>query len=78
DQPIFLKSIEKRQNAGWVLKGFTASFALELFEIREMLEMRSARLFATLPDGSQVWKQIQSMRAAHLELLADIDARFQD
>ena len=70
--------IEKRQNAGWVFKGFTASFALELFEIREMFEMRSARLFAALPDGSPVWKQIQSMRAAHLELLADIDARFQD
>ncbi|MBY3128668.1 GntR family transcriptional regulator [Rhizobium laguerreae] len=70
--------IEKRQNAGWVFKGFTASFALELFEIREMFEMRSARLFAALPDRSPVWKQIQSMRAAHLELLADIDARFQD
>ncbi|MBY5364235.1 GntR family transcriptional regulator [Rhizobium leguminosarum] len=70
--------IEKRQNAGWVFKGFTASFALELFEIREMFEMRSARLFAALPDGSPFWKQIQSMRAAHLELLADIDARFQD
>ncbi|MBY5392525.1 GntR family transcriptional regulator [Rhizobium leguminosarum] len=70
--------IEKRQNAGWVFKGFTASFALELFEIREMFEMRSARLFAALPYGSPVWKQIQSMRAAHLELLADIDARFQD
>ncbi|NZD48834.1 GntR family transcriptional regulator [Rhizobium leguminosarum] len=70
--------IEKRQNAGWVFKGFTASFALELFEIREMFEMRSARLFSALPDGSPVWKQIQSMRAAHLELLSDIDARFQD
>ncbi|RUM26087.1 GntR family transcriptional regulator [Rhizobium vallis] len=70
--------IEKRQNAGWVFKGFTASFALELFEIREMFEMRSARLFATLPDGSPVWKQVSAMRTAHLELLADIDARFQD
>ncbi|SCB59733.1 transcriptional regulator, GntR family [Rhizobium aethiopicum] len=70
--------IEKRPNAGWVFKGFTASFALELFEIREMFEMRSARLFATLPDSSPFWKQIQSMRAAHLELLAGIDARFQD
>ncbi|QKK24886.1 GntR family transcriptional regulator [Rhizobium hidalgonense] len=70
--------IEKRPNAGWVFKGFTANFALELFEIREMFEMRSARLFAALPDNSPVWKQIQSMQAAHLELLADIDARFQD
>ncbi|EJC82769.1 transcriptional regulator [Rhizobium leguminosarum bv. trifolii WSM2297] len=70
--------IEKRQNAGWVFKGFTASFALELFEIREMFEMRSARQFPALPDNSPVWKQIQSMRAAHLDLLADIDNRFQD
>ncbi|EJZ20396.1 GntR family transcriptional regulator [Rhizobium sp. Pop5] len=70
--------IEKRQNAGWVFKGFTASFALELFEIREMFEVRSARLFATLPDGSPVWKQVSAIRAAHLELLTDIDARFQD
>ncbi|MBX4970913.1 DNA-binding GntR family transcriptional regulator [Rhizobium binae] len=70
--------IEKRQNAGWVFKGFTANFALELFEIREMFEMRSARLFATLPDGSPIWKQVRAMRAAHLELLAGIDVRFQD
>ncbi|MBX5056589.1 GntR family transcriptional regulator [Rhizobium lentis] len=70
--------IEKRPNAGWVLKGFTASFALELFEIREMFEMRSARLFAGLPDSASVWTQIQSMRGEHLELLADIDTRFQD
>ncbi|NEJ71422.1 GntR family transcriptional regulator [Rhizobium phaseoli] len=70
--------IEKRPNAGWVFKGFTASFALELFEIREMFEMRSARLFATLPHGSPIWKQVRAVRAAHLELLADIDARFQD
>ena len=34
---------EERPNAGWVFKGFTASFALELFEIREMFELRSAR-----------------------------------
>jgi DNA-binding GntR family transcriptional regulator len=70
--------IEKRPNAGCVFKGFTASFALELFEIREMFEMRSARLFATLPHGSPIWKQVRAVRAAHLELLADIDARFQD
>jgi DNA-binding GntR family transcriptional regulator len=41
--------IEKRPNAGWVFKGFTASFALELFEIREMFELRSAKAFSALP-----------------------------
>ena len=42
--------IEKRPNAGWVFKGFTARFALELFEIREMFEVRSAKAFAALPE----------------------------
>ena len=41
--------IEKRPNAGWVLKGFTPDFALELFEIREMFELRSARAVAACP-----------------------------
>ena len=41
--------IEKRPNAGWVFKGFTPGFALELFEIREMFELRSAKAFAALP-----------------------------
>ena len=30
----------RRPNAGWLFKGFTPSFALELFEIREMFELR--------------------------------------
>ncbi len=47
--------IEKRTNAGWVLKGFTTDFALELFEIREMFELRSARAFAELPENSRLW-----------------------
>src|SRR5271166_478546 len=28
--------IEKRPNSGWVFKGFTPAFALDLFEVREM------------------------------------------
>lgn len=70
--------IEKRPNAGWVLKGFTPDFALELFEIREMFELRSARAFAALPENSPVWQQIQVLRAEHLTLLEDIELRFHD
>jgi DNA-binding GntR family transcriptional regulator len=70
--------IEKRPNAGWVLKGFTPDFALELFEIREMFELRSARAFAALPDNSPLWQQIQMLRGEHLVLLRDIELRFHD
>jgi DNA-binding GntR family transcriptional regulator len=70
--------IEKRPNAGWVFKGFTPGFALELFEIREMFELRSARAFAALPDGSPHWQQVKALREEHLSLLSEIEFRFHD
>jgi DNA-binding GntR family transcriptional regulator len=70
--------IEKRANAGWVFKGFTSAFALELFEIREMFELRSARAFAVMPATSLLWGQLEALRGEHLALLGDIDRRYHD
>lgn len=70
--------IEKRRSAGWVFRGFTPGFALELFEIREMYELRSAKCFSELPENSLSWRQLVAMKQAHLELLADIDRRYHD
>ena len=70
--------IEKRPNAGWVFKGFTTAFALELFEIREMFEMRSAMAFVDLPEDSMLWQQLVALRSEHLSLLGEIEARFHD
>jgi DNA-binding GntR family transcriptional regulator len=70
--------IEKRPNAGWVFKGFTSSFALELFEIREMFELRSAMSFARLPASSPLWQKLATLREQHVALLQDIEARYHD
>lgn len=70
--------VVKRPNSGWVFKGFTPDFALELFEIREMFELRSARAFATLSASSPYWQQIEALRQEHLSLLGEIGLRFQD
>ena len=70
--------IEKRPNGGWVLHGFTESFALELFAIREMFELRSAMAFAALPESSPLWRQIEALREEHLSLLKDIQSRYHD
>ena len=70
--------IEKRPNSGWVFKGFTTNFALELFEIREMFEVRSARIFATLPKELLLWQQIELLREEHLSLIEEIEERFHD
>lgn len=65
--------IDRRPNGGWVFKGFTARFATELFEIREMFELRSARLLARLPAEDPVWSGLAAMRAEHLALMTRID-----
>jgi DNA-binding GntR family transcriptional regulator len=70
--------IEKRPNAGWLFKGFTDDFATELFEIREMFELRSVRVFAELPATHPVWQELQALRAEHIKLLSEIDRRFHD
>jgi DNA-binding GntR family transcriptional regulator len=62
----------------WLFKGFTRDFASELFEIREMFELRSAHAFAALPKSSPLWDQINYLRDEHLRLLAEIDTRFHD
>ena len=70
--------IEKRPNAGWLFKGFTTNFALELFEIREMCELRSAKAFGALPKTSPLWRQIEALREEHVALLGDIGRRYHD
>lgn len=70
--------IERRPSAGWVFKGFTPSFALELFEIREMFEVRSALAFAALPEDSPLWGRLEALRQEHVALLGEIDRRFHD
>ncbi|MCX7302947.1 MAG: GntR family transcriptional regulator [Hyphomicrobiales bacterium] len=70
--------IEKRPNSGWLFKGFTPAFALELFEIRVMFELRSARLFAMQPADSPLWVKLEALRADHLKLLREIETRYHD
>lgn len=68
--------IEKRRNSHWVLKGFTRAFALELTEIREMFELRSAAAFACLPPDSPVWNDLELLEKEHRALAGNIASRF--
>lgn len=70
--------IEKRPNSHWVLKGFTREFALELTEVREMFELRSAAAFVHLVQDHPAWAELKAVEAQHRELLADIDNRYME
>ncbi|MDH4413287.1 MAG: GntR family transcriptional regulator [Rhizobium sp.] len=70
--------IEKRPNSHWVLKGFTREFALELTEVREMFELRSAASFVHLAEEHPAWVELKAVEAQHHALLADIDNRYME
>jgi len=70
--------VEKRPNSGWIFRGFTPDFALELFEVRELFEIRSAKAFAAQPRGAPAWEALAAIEAEHLRLRKDIKWRYQD
>jgi DNA-binding GntR family transcriptional regulator len=70
--------VEKRENSGWIIRGFNKDFALELFEVRELFELRSAQAFARQPADAPAWKVLRQIEREHRALLADIETRYQD
>ena len=70
--------VEKRPNSGWIFRGFTPDFALELFEVRELFEIRSAKAFAAQPKDLPAWKSLEALEAEHRSLLKRIRTDYQD
>jgi len=70
--------LERRPSGSWVFKGFTQEFAEELFEVREMFELRSAQRFAALAENDPAWAALARIKQEHLVLLAHADSRFAD
>ena len=68
--------IRKEPNRHWILGGFTRKFAVDLFDVREMFEMRGFR--ALLADHSMATdvESHRALEADHLKLIEDIDQEF--
>ncbi len=70
--------IERRPNASWVIRGFTREFALEVFEVRELFETRSAVAFAAQGAGAPAWEALKRLEGEHRSLLKRIGADYHD
>ena len=68
--------IERRPNSAWLFKGVTPAFAHEIYDVREMFELRAARSFIALPDPSPPWQRMRTIEREHRALLADIDTGY--
>jgi DNA-binding GntR family transcriptional regulator len=63
---------------GWILHGFTKSYAIELSDFRLVLELNAVNKLVTLPDTHSVWAQLNTLENDHLALLDRIDTDFHD
>ena len=70
--------LERRPNSAWVFKGVTTEFAMEIYEIREMFELRSAQRFAELAPDAPAWAALDEIERDHRRLLREIDTRYKD
>jgi DNA-binding GntR family transcriptional regulator len=70
--------LERRPSGSWTFKGFTDEFAEELFEVREMFELRSAQRFAVLDPDNPAWKALSRIKQEHLNLLTQAESRYAD
>jgi DNA-binding GntR family transcriptional regulator len=70
--------IERRPNSSWIIRGFTRDFALELFDVRELFDARSAIAFAAQPETAPAWKTLRKLESEHRTLLRKVSSRYQD
>ena len=65
-------------NRIFIIRGFTKEFALELFEIRELFETRSAFAFTSQSESSPTWQSLRKLEKEHRALLKVISSRYHD
>ncbi len=70
--------LERRPSGSWAFKGFTSEFAEELFEVREMFELRSAQRFVAVAADDPAWAALERIKREHLVLLEHAESRFAD
>lgn len=68
-----------RQTSGrWQAVGLDRDFVTELFDIREIMELRAAERFIQLPSGHAAWAELATLAEEHHALDARIETDFKD
>jgi DNA-binding GntR family transcriptional regulator len=70
--------LERRPSGSWIVKGFTKEFALELWEVRELFELRSVQRFVELPDDDPAWRALDLIDRDHRLLKEELALRHAD
>ena len=68
--------IQKEPNRHWVLRGFTREFAIELFDVREMFELRAFGKVVEQGAQGAVRATLLGLEADHLHIVDNIETEF--
>lgn len=68
--------ITKERNRSWMLRGFTRDFAEELFDVREMFEMRAFQHLLDQGAGSTASQELVALAPQHEQILDRIDSDY--
>ncbi len=70
--------VDRRPRGGWLLRGFTKEFAVELSDFRTLLELNAVQQFIGLPDTHAAWQSLNDIEDRHHALLQRIDVDYHD
>ena len=70
--------VQRRSTEEWYFQGLSQELALQLWDIRELFETRSALAFSALPATTNSWQHLQAIRHQHEILLNELGDRFYD
>ncbi|ROU00233.1 GntR family transcriptional regulator [Histidinibacterium lentulum] len=70
--------VARRPRGGWMLRGFTKEFAVELSDFRKVLELNAVRIATDAPVGHPIWTTLSELRHAHLDLKSRIKTDFHE
>ncbi|WFE75622.1 GntR family transcriptional regulator [Roseinatronobacter sp. S2] len=70
--------VARRPKGGWMLRGFTKDFAVELSDFRLVLELDAVAKAVEAPVDHPIWQRLSDLRVAHLDLSANIETDFHE
>lgn len=68
--------VARRPQGGWMLRGFTKDFAVELSDFRLVLELDAVAKLVEAPPDHPVWPRLAALREAHHALAGRIETEF--
>ncbi|MGY6704522.1 GntR family transcriptional regulator [Roseinatronobacter sp.] len=70
--------VARRPQGGWMLRGFTKDFAVELSDFRLVLELDAVSKAVEAPVDHPIWPRLATLRNAHQNLSAQIETDFHE